>query len=120
MAISLDQIYEGKVFGKPSIQLDPTEQSPATRKPKASDRETVINTYLPERFHTKKQSINETPKKSNGNSLKEKYESKNTPNIETDFINLLESYFSANRHANLNNLEEVMEDMYAFMKEQST
>jgi hypothetical protein len=39
------------------------------------------------------------------------------PNIEKEFISLLESYFSSDRHTQLNNLEEVMEDMYAFLKE---
>lgn len=111
---SLDKIYEGSVFGKPSIHLDPLEAQPTTRQQKLSEREQVINTYLPERFHVNKtQVLNNKPVK----GLKEKYETKNMPNIEKQFIHLLENYFSSNRHANLNSLEEVMEDMYSFLKE---
>ncbi len=117
MKNSLDKIYEGKVFGKPSIHLDSLEPEPTTRQHKASEREQVINTYLPERFHTKKAPLKNNVQPKPGNSLKEKYESKSMPNVEKEFINLLESYFSSNRHTQLNNLEEVMEDMYAFLKE---
>lgn len=117
MKNSLDKIYEGHVFGKPSIHLDPLEAPPTSGQQKVSDREQVINTYLPERFHVKKTPINNSPSKKTGTSLKEKYSAKATPDIEKQFINLLESYFSSNRHNELNNLEEVMEDMYAFLKE---
>jgi hypothetical protein len=117
MKNSLDKIYEGKVFGKPSIHLDSLEAEPTTRQHKTSEREQVINTYLPERFHTKSAPLKNNVQVKSSNSLKEKYQSKSMPNIEKEFISLLESYFSSDRHTQLNNLEEVMEDMYAFLKE---
>lgn len=117
MKNSLDKIYEGSVFGKPSIHLDPLEAAPATKQKKVSERDQVINTYLPERFHVNKTPISNIVSKKTSTSLKEKYNASATPDIEKQFIGLLESYFSSNRHAQLNNLEEVMEDMYSFLKE---
>jgi hypothetical protein len=117
MKNSIDQIYESSVFGKPSIHLDPLEAAPTSGQKKTSERDQVINSYLPERFHTKKSPINNPSSKKTGTSLNEKYKANASPDIEKQFINLLESYFSSNRHAHLGNLEEVMEDMYSFLKE---
>jgi hypothetical protein len=117
MKNSIDKIYESSVFGKPSIHLDPLEAAPTTGQKKTSEREQVINSYLPERFHTNKTPFSNNVSKNTGTSLKEKYKANASPDIEKQFINLLESYFSSNRHTQLGNLEEVMEDMYSFLKE---
>jgi len=113
MSKKLDSIYESNVFGKPSIHLDALEQPKSSAQQKTSDREVVINTYLPERFHTKKNIISNTSKQ----SLGEKYNKRNTPDVERQFISLLENYFTTNRHLQLESVEQVMEDMYSFLKE---
>ena len=116
MSKKLDSVYESSVYGKPSIHLDALEQPKATGQQVVSEREAVINTYLPSRFHTKK-AQNNPQSRSNGSSLREKYSAKSGPDVEKQFISLLESYFTTNRHTQLESVEQVMEDMYSFLKE---
>jgi len=113
MSKKLDSVYESSVFGKPSIHLDALEQPKASGQQVISERETVINTYLPSRFHTKKGQ----PQQKSSGSLREKYTAKSGPDVEKQFISFLESYFTANRHIQLESVEHVMEDMYSFLKE---
>jgi hypothetical protein len=113
MKDQLDNIYGAKVFGKPSIQLDPLENTRLTSEQKLSERQTVINTYLPERFHVKNNQTN-TNKSNNRQTLKEKHISKGTS---TSMITFLESYFQTNRMEAFENVDEILEDMYAFLKE---
>ena len=114
MSKKLDSVYESNVFGKPSINLDKNEQPRVSGQQVLSERENVINTYLPSRFHTKK---GQPPQQKSSGSLREKYSAKTDPNVEKQFISLLESYFSTNRHTQLESVEQVMEDMYSFLKE---
>lgn len=109
MKNNLDQIYEGSVFGKPSIHLDPFDAPPASNQQKLSERQAVINTYLPERFHVK---TNNTTQKHT--SLREKHSSKK---VDPDMVTFLESYFSTDRMNKFNGVEQILEDMYSFLKE---
>ena len=115
MKNSLDKIYEGSVYGKPSIHLDALEPERVSSATKTSDRETVINTYLPERYHTKSKQGNNS--KSTSKSLAENYKKGKGPDVEGEFISLLKGYFDTNRHLQFESVEQVMEDMYSFLKE---
>jgi hypothetical protein len=112
MKNNLDKIYEGAVFGKPSIQLDPHE---GQRVPQdiVSEREHVINTYLPARFHTNKNKKVLPEQKS---TLREKFESKSN-NLDQKVVIFLESYFKTERMSEFNSLDEILEDMYAYLHE---
>lgn len=114
MSKKLDSVYESTVFGKPSIHLDNNEQPKVSGHQVLSERENVINTYLPARFHVKK---GQPPQQKSSRSLREKYTAKSGPDVEKQFISLLESYFTTNRHIQLESVEQVMEDMYSFLKE---
>jgi|GEM_PF-1494733 len=113
MSNKLDEIYGARVFGKPSIHMDPFEAPPASRAAKLTEREAVINTYLPERMHVK--TASNTPQASQKTSLREKYQK--NQNTDSSMIMFLEGYFKTNRMDQFNAVEEILEDMYAFLKE---